>query len=208
MWKLRRRALSILAVAVIVSGCGHTLGQATLTDGNVLLVQGQGSDVSTQVQCLTPDTITKLTGSNISPGAPKQDCYTVVSISAKSSNISNAITQYVQQSTQLQAQGSLIASAVAGKAAPAAAAVSAATAAAPAPAASPATAGVVSAIVSAAVSNPANPTGAAQAAASNAAPRLAPNAKSSAQQQLQNLSTTASDPSIAGALRAAAGQLQ
>jgi len=203
--------ISIGFLALTLAGCAHTIGQATLTDGNILRVVGRGEDVSTTVQCLTPDAISKLTGSNISSGAPTQGCYTVVSISAKSSGISNAVAQFAQQYNQLQTQGAITAASAAGKAAPASAAAAAAAAGGPAvasaAAANPAATGLVTTIVSAAVSNPTNPSAAAQTAASNAAGTLAPEVRSSAQRLLQSLSATATDPKYAGALSAAANKL-
>jgi hypothetical protein len=187
------RSVPILFVALLA-------GMATSLD-----VVGQGEDVTMKIQCLDPATITKLTGSSIPDSAPKQACYTVVNVSAKSSGISQAISNFVTQSAQLQSEGTSIAQIAQAAKNPNAPVASAPTPAPPA-AGNSTVANVVNSIVSAAVTSP-SPTSA-QTAAATLSGALSTENKATVAQQLESLSSQTPDPSVSTKLNQAAQQLR
>jgi hypothetical protein len=92
------------AMLAVTGGCSHVMGRTTLTDGNVLEVEGYGTSASLDVKCLSEVQIKQLTGSLVDPTVPRSTCYTVIFITSRSSQISRAITSYVNAESELAAK--------------------------------------------------------------------------------------------------------
>jgi hypothetical protein len=154
-------------------------------------------------QYLNGETITQLTGSQIAPTVAKSDSYMVVTISSKSSDISNAVSNFAKASDELKKTSTQVADAA--KAATAVKGAGAVVAQAPPPPANanPGTASVTNAIAAAAV----NPNSSPAQAAANVSPLLSPENKAVVKEQLQDLSKTAASPAVAVKLKDAASRL-
>jgi hypothetical protein len=91
---------------LLLSGCTHTMATAPFSDGTVVYLDGYGATSQVSLTCLSENQINQLTGGNTPPTAPKALCYEVAVITTKSSQISNAITAYLQANQNLTAQAS------------------------------------------------------------------------------------------------------
>jgi hypothetical protein len=197
-WSLR---LLPLPIAVMLSGCAHLMGQTVLSDGNIMKTYGYGSDVGMSWQYLAGDTINQLTGSQIAPNITKADSYIVVTVSSKSSDISNAVSDFAKAADELKTTSRDVANAA--KAAVKGPAPVVVQSPPPPVGAAPGTASVANAIAAAAI----KPDSSAAQAAATASPLLSPENKAVVKQELQDISKTTPSPSVSAKIRDAADKL-
>jgi hypothetical protein len=207
-----RRAIflqSFLLGAFLLSACAHVQGYTTLSDGKILKATGTKPDVNMDWKCLKEDAVVQLTGNQLPANAPKTDCYMTILVTAKSSDISDAVGAYLARSGALQSQATTIASlanTVATSAGSrAVVAADAAASAIPSVPGNTRTASVVNSVAATAAMAPDSST--IQAAATSLGPLLSPATKEDVQQQLESLSVQTPDLALANRLHEAADQI-
>jgi hypothetical protein len=89
------RAILILLGTLAAAGCAATMAEIPTPDGNVLVVEGRGTKSMVAQKCLSADTIKKLISSEIPPAFQGQSCYWVALLSADSTDISKAISAFI-----------------------------------------------------------------------------------------------------------------
>jgi len=87
---------------LLLLGCSSILAEVPLSDGNTLVISGSGTKSNVAQKCLRADAIQKLTSSDIPDDVPKQTCYWVLLASTDSSDISKAITAFIQADDEFQ----------------------------------------------------------------------------------------------------------
>lgn len=90
------RIVQMSALLMVAGGCSHTLGYSQLSADVGLRIEGTGTATDISLLCLTPDQINTLMGGNTPPAADKAVCYETALITAKSSQVSNAVAAYLQ----------------------------------------------------------------------------------------------------------------
>ena len=95
--------LIFIMVIFILSGCEIVI-RTNIDPDHYLETKTRGVKANTEVLCLRPSAIKGLTNSEIPDNAPDQSCYNVVILSAQSSSIARAVSEYVKAERELLEQ--------------------------------------------------------------------------------------------------------